>query len=814
MRSFIFILSLLITIGFTWALNNQIPNTPLPPLGKVLNPFTGFWQNSFSDDFTVDSLAVKGVQETVQVAYDNRLVPHIFAQNDIDLYYVQGYITAKHRLFQMDLITRKTAGRLSEIIGERKLEDDKLARRKGMVWAAQNTLNAWKKSEEEYPKLQAFVKGINAYINSLQPKDYPLEYKLMNFAPEPWTELKTALFSKEMARTLSSREFDRASTNALSVLGRETFDFLYPEYNPKQSPIIPEEVKWDFSPLTGSTVDTLDGMSLAPRRPYENEYEGIGSNNWAVAGQKTASGFPILCNDPHLKLTLPSIWFEIQLHSPNQNTYGVSLPGMPGVMLGFNQDVAWGFTNVGQDVLDWYAIDWAEANKKSYFLDGKIKKIDEVIEAFNVKGIGVVYDTVKYTVWGPIVYESKDTDSKDLAMKWLPHMEPNIDELSAFSKLNKAKNYDDYANALQYYSTPAQNMVFASKQGDIALKVQGLFPIKNKEQGRFVQDGSKSSNDWKGFIPKEQIPAVKNPERGFVASANQHSTSPDYPYYYNGNFDDYRGRILNRILSKMDKITKEDMMALQNNNFSIKAEEALPQLIKYVNTSDLDETDQVFYNELKKWDYKYTSEGRSPILFEEWFDAFYRNTWDELTKYSQKMEFLQVEDWRTIALLTDQPEHSFFDNKSTKPIETAKEIAHQSFKEMSNIVQNLEIDNDGSLDWYKYRSASIQHLLGIPAFSRSNIKAGGSANSLNAIRGNKTALDGWGPSWRMIVAFEEGEVEAYGIYPGGQSGDPVSPFYDNMIDDWAAGEYYKLHFVKSIEDLGDHTLHVETWTPQ
>jgi len=178
------------------------------------------------------------------------------------------------------------------------------------------------------------------------------------------------------------------------------------------------------------------------------------------------------------------------------------------------------------------------------------------------------------------------------------------------------------------------------------------------------------------------------------------------------------------------------------------------------------------------------------------------------------MEFLPVEDWRTIALLTDQPEHAFFDNKTTKTIETAKEIAHQSFKEMSNIVQNMEIENDGPLDWYEYRSAGVQHLLAIPAFSKHNIKAGGSPNSLNAIRGNKTALGGWGPSWRMVVAFGEGDVEAYGIYPGGQSGNPASPYYDNMVDDWAAGKYYELHFLKSIEDLGKHTLHIETWTPQ
>jgi len=654
MRSFIFTLCLIITIGFTWLLNNPIPNSPIPPLGKLLNPFTGFWQNNGSSDFVIDSLAFKGITEPVKVAYDDRLVPHIFAQNELDLNYVQGYITAKHRLFQMDLITRLTSGRLSEVLGPKLIENDKMERRKGMLWAAQNTLEGWKKSEEDYPKLQAYVRGVNAYISSLPPKDYPIEYKLMDFEPELWTELKTALFSKRMAATLSGREQDMESTNSLAILGRETFDFLFPEYNPKQSPIIPKDTKWDFkNPLNQEKTESPNSLSLAPKRPYEVTPEGIGSNNWAVSGKKTASGYPILCNDPHLGLTLPSIWFEVQLHTPTFNVYGVSLPGMPGVALGFNEQIAWGFTNAGHDVLDWYQIDWAEADKKSYFIDGKIKEVQQVIETFEVRGLGTVLDTVKYTDWGPIVYESRDSDSKDFAMKWLPHPDvvpADVDELSTFNQLNKAKNYNDYSNALQTYSSPAQNIAFASKDGDIALKVQGLFPIKNKEQGRFVQDGSKSSNDWKGFIPKEQIPAIKNPERGFVASANQHSTSPDYPYYYNGSFEDFRGRILNRILSKMDNITPEDMMALQNNTFSIKAEEALPQLMKYIDKSDLDETDQEFYNELKSWDYKYTADSRSPVLFEEFYDAFYRNTWDEILEYPDStLMFLQVEDWRRIA---------------------------------------------------------------------------------------------------------------------------------------------------------------------
>ena len=797
-------------------MNNElsIEGSNIPPIGKLFNPFTGFWQNAAYSDFVLDSFPNQEISEEVKVIYDERLVPHIFAQNDLDLSYAQGYVTAKHRLWQMDMIARLSAGRLSEVIGEKMLEKDKEQRRKGMVWAAENTIRAWSQSKEEYPKLQAFVKGINAYINSLEPKDYPIEFKLLDYAPEEWTELKTALLSKNMAATLCMREQDREASNALAVFGRETFDFLYPDYNPKQSPIIPEEVKWDFkNPLNTAISMPQNDLSLVPRRSYPVPPEGIGSNNWAVSGKKTASGYPILCNDPHLPLTLPSTWFEIQLQTPTQNVYGVSLPGMPGIMIGFNENISWGLTNVGHDVLDWYRINWAEANKSTYFLDNKIKEVDKVIETIKVKGKGVIYDTVKYTVWGPIVEETKNNNSQDLAMRWLAHMEPDINELSTFSKLNKAKNYDDFYNALQHYNAPAQNIAFASRDGDIALKVQGLFPLKRKEQGRFVQDGSQSANGWTKFIPKEHNPSVKNPNQGFVASANQRSTSPDYPYYYNGGFEDYRGRILNRILSKMDNISPEDMMALQNNNFSIKAEDALPLMIKYVDLTDLDETDEAYLDQLKEWNYKYTAEAICPILFEEWFKAFNKNTWDEVYTLAKKMDILFPESWRTIALLEDHPDNIFFDKKNTKKIEQAKDIVHQSFKEMSNTVQNLEIDNNGNLEWYKYRNATVNHLLNIPAFSRANIKSGGCANALNAIRGGQTALKGWAPSWRMVVAFGEETIEAYGIYPGGQSGNPASKYYDNMINDWTEGKYYKLHFLKTPEDLGEHTLFVQIWRP-
>ncbi|MFT7452840.1 MAG: penicillin amidase, partial [Patescibacteria group bacterium] len=456
MRSFLFFLSLAITVALIWLLSNSIrpnPQNPsIPPLGNLLNPFTGFWQNGEQTKYPSESYDLAGLNEPVKITLDDRLVPHIFAQNEKDAYFAQGYITAQHRLFQMDLASRKAAGRLSEIFGDVTLSTDKDQRRLGMVYAATNTLKVWKESPAAFAKLEAYTAGVNAYINKLKPKDYPVEFKLLDYSPETWTPLKTSLMLKNMAQTLCIRNMDLEATNTLAHFGQETFDLLYSDNNPKESPVIPAEIKWNFKQqLQDSIINSTLSQLPLPRREGTQMPDGIGSNNWAVAGSKTNTKGPILCNDPHLPLTLPSVWYEVQLHSPGLNVYGVSLPGVPGVMIGFNKDIAWGMTNVAHDVLDWYTINWAEAKKESYFYDGKLMAVDKVVERYEIKGQGVVYDTVKYTVWGPVVYESKGHAKQDLAMRWMAHFEPEASEIEVINNLNKAKNYDDYAVALKPY---------------------------------------------------------------------------------------------------------------------------------------------------------------------------------------------------------------------------------------------------------------------------------------------------------------------------------------------------------------------------
>ncbi len=794
MQALKFGLSLAITLALIWlGSTNQPFGSTLPPLGKILNPSTGVWQNAEpTDGPRPEQLQLEGLKEAVQVVFDERLVPHIFASNLHDAYMAQGYVTARYRLWQMDISTRAAGGFLSEVLGERTVEYDRRQRRKGMLWAARNALEGWRRSPEEWAMLEAYTAGVNAYVDQLSPAEYPLEFKLMDYRPQPWSPLKTALFFKNMAETLCSRSDDIPASNTRNLLGQEFFDFLFPEINPHQSPVIPAGKEWAFD--TVSIPEPADQVligKLWPAQPFPQPDPFLGSNNWAVAGAKTASGNPILCNDPHLFLSVPSIWFELQLHTPELNAYGVSLPGVPGITIGFNEDVAWGMTNVGQDVLDWYAITWLDEQKKQYLLDDQPQEVKMVYDTIRVRGRSTpLVEPVKYTVWGPVVYEEEGHPYQDLAMRWIAHDVPTekpFYDLGVFQRLMAAKNYDDYDQALKSFESPAQNFVFASREGDIALKVNGRFPLKRKGQGRFVQDGSLSDNAWHGFIPMDQIPKIKNPARGFVASANQHSTDPSYPYYYNGGFDDYRGRLINRQLAEKDDFTVEDMKRLQNENYSLFAEEAVPALLAF--SGEISGADPDLLGTIRSWDYRYRAGDYAPVLVEEWFDAAYRMTFDELLAARDSVTVMMPESWRFIDLLKEVPDHPVFDQPSTPERETAATIVARAFTEVQQKIKDGELTKQ---NWASYKATRITHR-GIGAFSSPELLIGGYRNAPNAITSTN------GPSWRMIVELGP-ELHALGVYPGGQSGNPGSPFYDNAIDTWARGDYYELFFMNDPAD--------------
>ncbi len=832
MRTFKFLLALSLTTLLVWQLARplHLGDKTIPPLGAFLNPFSGFWANAeHAKGFDYKSLSLPGLKGKVELVYDDLLVPHIFAENLEDAVRVQGYITAQHRLWQMDMTTRKASGRLSEVIGEKTLRLDRLARRKGMLLAAENDLIGWKKSQKTMDLLKAYTDGVNAWVTQLSPADWPIEFKLLDYKPEPWTPLKTALVSEAMAETLCSWEEDLESTNTLAQLGRETFNYLYPEWNPKQQPIIPDTGQWaDLHPLLPPPffADTNTSLGLiepdGPAEKFLNDRQIVGSNNWALSGSKTKSGKPILCNDPHLNLTLPSIWFQVQIHTPEANTYGVSLPGVPGVLIGFNENIAWGLTNVSHDVSDWYRIHWANTQRNKYQIDGEEKSVQFRYEKIGVKGKPDFLDTVRYTVFGPVTYDFEpENPLRDCALRWVAHDVPEQSSFDVFLGLNTGKNYKDYKTSLPGFDSPAQNFVFASRFGDIAIQPQGKYPVRGQQQGRFIQEGNRWANAWHSFIQQDQIPSMKNPSRGYVFSANQNTTPPSYPYYYLGNFEDWRSRRIHDRLEAMTNATADSMKTMQLDNYSQRAADALPTMLRLLDRSQLDADGKQMADELGRWDYRYESKVLAPTLFESWFDSCYTATWDEITALekqgknslhtddlaaskNQKIGLLYPEAWRFIEMMQTDSASAFFDHPATPFRETARDIVLESFK----LAQAYFRQNpDKRVAFGEYKGFALKHLGQIDAFSRLDLKLGGHRTAPNALSKSN------GPSWRMIVELGD-VVHALGVYPGGQSGNPGSRYYDNMVDTWASGNYYDLLFLKSADETSGRILGKQVFSPK
>lgn len=809
MRLLPFLITTAITGGLVYALNTKIG--PAPPLGKFLSPQHGFWQNAepAAANFS-ESLSFPELKGAANVYLDERLVPHVFAENDEDLYFIQGFLHAKFRLWQMDFQTEAAAGNVSAIIGDKAVNYDREQRRLGMVYAAERTLKEVEKNPESKAAFDAYSKGVNAYISTLTESSIPIEYKLLDYKPNHWTNLKTALLLKMMAKMLSSgTENDMTNTNAKALFGMDDFKFMYPQVNDSLEPIVPKGTLFDapgIVPVAPTTADSLyfGNKDLVKYQEISKPDKNNGSNNWVVAGSKTKSGAPILCNDPHLELSFPSIWFEMQLSTPTSNTYGVSLPGTPYIIIGYNDSIAWGVTNAQRDVKDYYEIKFKDASKQEYWFNNQWTKAIQRIETIQIKGAPDFIDTVAYTIFGPVMFDesfSNDLSNKrSLAVRWTAH-DPSNEGLT-FYKLNRSKNYDDYADAIKTFQCPGQNFVFASKAGDIAIWQQGLFPARWNGQGLFVMPGQDSSFMWQGFIPQAENPHSKNPDRGFLESANQRPVDSTYPYFIPGSYITARGITITNKLAAMTGITTDDMKRLQYDYFNTFAEDARPLLLKYVRENELDANGKKYVELLRNWDLQASPNSLGQTIFQTWWDSVETEIWaDDLARVKPSAN--QPDEQTLMEWLKRDSAMKFIDNVNTAATETIYDVVTAAIKKATVDLQKEEAA--GHLAWTLHKDPSIFHLLrnAVMPFARTGIHVGGNGNIVNAVTKSH------GPSWRMIVQLS-GETESYVVYPGGQSGNPGSVYYDQFVDTWAKGEYYKAWMMKK----GEETNEKVKWTIQ
>ena len=771
-----------------------------PPLGKFFDPFIGVMQNggepmAEKGDHSYTGL---GLGDSVEVFFDGRDVPHIYARDANDLYFAQGYVTASLRLWQMDFLSYVAAGRMSELFGsDNFLGYDRTQRRIGMLEAAKTTLEFIHRDAETSAALAAYTKGVNAYIRQLDYRTLPFEYKLLDYKPEPWTELKSVLIMKYLANMLSGYEEDLVMSHLMLALGERTFNKLFPGYSRHSSPVAgasPVSVGGLLGYLKKPDYLSYSFLSSGGIVPASAYNPRLGSNSWAVSGKKTRSGHPILCSDPHLGLSLPSIWVEMQLSMPGMNVYGVSIPGTPAVIIGFNENVAWGITNGADDVKDWYKLSLTD-DYKHYYLDGKWLDLTSRVEAIGVRGHKTIYDTVYSTMQGPVVYDKRFPGDQpgllNYALRWEMHR-PS-DEFLCFIKLNRAKDYTDFKEAIRYYSCPVQNFTFAAKDDTIAVVHQGRMAVKSPGQGRFILDGSRTETVPMRYIPEDSLPQVFNPRCSYVFSANQAPTDTNYRYYYNGYYAEARANRIRQWLER-DSFDIPLMEAMQLDNTNSFAVDALPVLRARVDSGKLNTAERKWLSALAGWNGAYDLHDEHARLFELWWANIKADTWDELRQYDFSAS--TPSDYTLLDLIRNQPCDSFFDIQGTAVREQAGDIVLEALQDAVTRYDSLR--KTGQTDWGAGNKVNIEHMTRIPAFGRIGLPVAGSPDAIDAMASN------WGPSWRMIVELGD-RPRAFGIYAGGQSGNIGSIHYDDFVDDWAKGKYYSLLFFVTMSEARAQT---------
>ncbi len=455
-------------------------------------------------------------------------------------------------------------------------------------------------------------------------------------------------------------------------------------------------------------------------------------------------------------------------------------------------------------------ISFSNAEKTEYTYDNKQLKTQQRIEEIKIRDGETFFDTVTYTHFGPVVYDdsfpadSVSNNRRNFAMKWIGH-EPFNGALT-FYLLNKAQNYDDFRRAMSYHYAPAQNFAYASASGDIAMWVQGRFPAKWKGQGKFLMDGSDSRLEWQNLIPQPQNAHVLNPERGFVSSANQYPVDSTYPYYvYDHSYEDYRNRRINEQLAAMNSVTPKDMMDLQNDTYNMQAAESLPFLLDTLDLGAFTSEERTAYDLLRNWNYYNNFNYKAPTLYQLWWEHFYDLIWDEFD--GQAMVLRKPATDVTIHLIKNYPDNEFIDLQATTAVETLQEIVQEAFSKAVQQLLAWEEENEQEALWGSYKNTTLRHMLRLDPFSVPGLQIGGGRSIVAA---NSSTH---GQSWKMIVELGD-KPQAWAVYPGGQSGNPGSPYFDNMVSTWAAGQYYPLLYLQEPDQETDNVMFRQYLNPK
>jgi penicillin amidase len=744
------------------------------------------------------AVQIKGIKDKITIRRDERGIPYIEAQNDEDLYFAQGYAHATDRLSQMDFFRRTARGELAEVFGNLGLDQDKLHRTYGFTQAAEAEYAA--ASPRSRTLMEAYARGVNAYASSLDAKSRPPEFQILNYEFRPWTPVDSFAVIKLFFEALSDTwRLDLMRQN-LASLPAEKRAALMPSTSPIDVLVVGKDVPAKAAPAraTGAVAAPLSSESqkalahnasiaadaLARVGLFADELAA--SNNWVVSGSRTVSGKPLLSDDPHLRPTAPSIWHMIHLSTPGYRVAGVTAAGLPGIVIGHNEHIAWGFTNVGPDVQDLYLEKFDPANPKRYQTPSGWQ--DAVVRSEQIKvrkGLAsaefdVVNHDVTVTRHGPIIFEG---DGKRYALRWTAFETSKMSSDLNYA-LNRARNWNEFKTALLSFTAPTQNIVYADVNGHIGYHAAGVVPIRRSGDGAVPYDGSTDAGDWIDYIPIPKLPNVYDPPSGMIVTANQRIVGTDYPYHLTYSWaQPYRARRIYDLLSAKPKHTAEDFRRILGDVYSIAGAQFAKEVVKTLRpklTAE-DEKLRATLDAFEKWDGRVNAESNVAPILAQMRLAFRSKILagalgPDLVKNFQWSNF----DTSLDRIIKDQPADWL-----PKEFASYADLMRASYQQAVDVLTRALGADESKWTWGDFSKARFPHplstapLIGgqftVPPFPQN-----GTGGLLGA-----TVNVGAAVSMRLIADPGDWDKTQQGIALG-QSGLPKSPHWSDQLADWRA----------------------------
>lgn len=749
------------------------------------------------------------IKNNIEVYRDSLAIPYIIAESDEDAAFALGYVHAQERLFQMDLARRAAAGRLSEIFGEQTIAFDKMFLTMGIKNVAYENLK--QTSPEVKEILQAYADGVNQYIEDARGK-YPIEFDVLGYDPYKWQPVHSLMIVRMIAWELNiSWWTDITFSRLVQKLGEEKVKEILPAY-PQNAPyIIPSQLK-NISVIPSGLMDT----DKAFRKFMKMDGTHLGSNNWIINDSLSASGKPIIANDPHLGYSMPGKWFAAVIRSNDWNVEGVTLPGVPGIVIGKNKNISWAVTNIMMDDADFYS-EKIDSTGTKYFCDNQWKELRNYKDTVKVKDSDdipiqikmthrgpIISDTHLYSIWHPEQYYGNSS----ISMRWSGN-DPS-DEMNSYLKINKAKNWDEFKSAVSGFSVPGQNFIYGDNKGNIGYVFGGRLPIRGNNNPTFVFDGTTTANDWKGYLSKSEIPYFLNPKENFIATANN-KTVRDFKYHIS-NLWEPSSRIerINELLKSKSKHSVKDFKHYQNDIVSPYARQITSHILKAfegikVNDENLKQTLALFVN----WDFEFGEFSQTPAVYAMFFKHLMKNIFLDEMGDDLFNEYICVANvpYRSVLQLLENPSSSWFDDITTNEIESKDFIIRKSIDDALTELERIFGKNMNAWQWGKLHRFKFKHAFsGYSGLIDEYIDAGyvGIGGDGTTIFNteypffNSTALlpgfehdefeNNLGPSMRYIFDFAKPD-EFQLILTTGQSGNVMSDHYKDMVESWLRGKY-------------------------